>query len=46
VLGNLANRANYSYTDDQVTRIFDVIQGSIDDTKALFKRGRKPEFHL
>ena len=46
VLGNLANRNNYSYTDEQVARIFDVIQGSIDDTQALFKRGRKPEFHL
>jgi hypothetical protein len=46
VLGNLANRNNYSYTDEQVARIFEVIQGSIDDTQALFKRGRKPEFHL
>jgi hypothetical protein len=46
VLGNLSNRNNYDYTDEQVDRIFDVIQGQIDDTKALFKRGRRPEFHL
>jgi hypothetical protein len=46
VLGNLANRNNYAYTEEQVARIFEVIEGSTNDVKALFLRGRKPEFHL
>jgi hypothetical protein len=46
VLGNLANRNNYSYTDEQVARIFEVIEGSTSDVKALFLRGRRPDFHL
>jgi hypothetical protein len=46
VLGNLANRNNYSYSEDQISRIFEVIDGSVSEVKALFTRGRKPEFHL
>jgi hypothetical protein len=46
VLGNLSNRNTYAYTDEQITKIFEVIQASTNEVKALFLRGRKPEFHL
>jgi hypothetical protein len=46
IFGNLSNRANYDWPQEWVDRIFDEIQRAIDDTKALFLRGRRPKFHL
>ncbi len=43
MLGNLANRNNYSYTDEQVARIFEVIQGSIVVMEFLNSQGVKPD---
>jgi hypothetical protein len=46
VLGNLANRNNYAYTEEQIARIFEVIESTTNDVKALFLRGRRQDFRL
>lgn len=47
ILGNLSNRANYSYTDEQIARIFEVIDAEVNQTKALFRpRRKKTEFRV
>jgi hypothetical protein len=47
ILGNLSNRANYSYTDEQITRIFEAIETAVGETKAFFRaRRKKAEFRV
>jgi hypothetical protein len=46
VLGNLSNRANYRYTDEQITRIFGTVEAAVGDTKALFRPRKKIEFRF
>ena len=44
LLGQLSNRSNYEYTDDEVEAIFKAIQSDVNTTKAKFKengKGRK-----
>lgn len=36
LLGNLSNKTNYSYTNEQVKAIFDSIQQALDETKQKF----------
>lgn len=36
LIGNLSNKTNYSYTDEQVKAIFDSIQQALDETKQKF----------
>lgn len=36
LLGNLSNKTNYSYTNEQVEAIFDSIQQALDKTKQKF----------
>jgi ABC-type Fe3+-hydroxamate transport system substrate-binding protein len=36
ILGNVSNAASYSYTPDQVEKIFAAIQSQLDKTRALF----------
>lgn len=35
-LGKLSNRSSYSYSDEQVDKMFDAIQQTLDDTKKKF----------
>lgn len=37
LLGNLSNRSNYSYTDDDVRTIFRAITKRVTDTESRFK---------
>lgn len=46
ILGNLSNRANYSYTDDQVNKIFYSIEAQLKAAKARFTMKKKKEFSL
>jgi hypothetical protein len=46
ILGNLANRANYRYRDDQTDKIFGEIQAAVTETHALFRPRKKAEFRL
>lgn len=36
LLGNLANKSNYSYTDEQVELIFNSIEEALRESKAKF----------
>lgn len=37
LLGNCANKSNYSYTDEEVKQMFASIDSQLKRTKALFK---------
>lgn len=39
LLGQLANRRNYDYTDDQAAAIFRALQKELNATKAKFRDG-------
>lgn len=36
LLGNLSNKANYVYTDDQIEQIFETLEKQLQDTKNRF----------
>ena len=36
LLGNLANRKNYSYSDEEVERLFEPILQELNEVRALF----------
>ena len=38
LIGNLSNRSNYTYTDEDVKKIFKVLQSAVTDLKARFDR--------
>ena len=49
VIGNLGNRSNYDYTDDDVRAIIGALQAEINQLKGKFKPGRESrqaEFRL
>lgn len=46
ILGNLSNKANYDYTDEEVNKIFYAIDTQIRITKARFAGKKKREFKL
>ena len=50
LLGNLSNRSNYSYSEDDIKFIFRTISKKIHDTEQRFKMniqvGRDSEFRL
>ena len=50
LLGNLSNRSNYSYTEDDVKLIFRVLGKKIQETELRFKMniqaGRDNDFRL
>ena len=41
LLGQLANKSNYEYTDAQVEAIFKAIQKDLNSAKLKFREGRK-----
>jgi len=47
LLGNLANRSNYEYYNDDVSKIFSAIETQLKSVKASFiKNSGKSEFKL
>ena len=38
LIGNLSNRSNYKYTDDDARKIYRTLRESIDEMKARFER--------
>jgi len=48
LLGNCANRANYSYTEEQVKKIFNAIDDEWKRVKIAFNQGKNKnkEFNL
>lgn len=48
LLGNCANKANYTYTEDEIKKIFSAIDQELKNTKAKFSdaNNKKKEFTL
>lgn len=47
LLGNCSNTSNYSYTDEEVRKIFSVIEAEVKIQKAKFeKKEKKQKFSL
>ncbi len=46
IIGNLSNKANYDYTDEEVNKIFSAIDIQIKAVKLRFTRDTKREFKL
>lgn len=38
LVGNLSNRSNYSYTDEDVRKIYKALRSAIDEMKTRFDR--------
>jgi len=38
LIGNLSNRSNYSYTDEDGRKIYRALKSAVDDVKARFDR--------
>lgn len=46
ILGNLSNKSSYAYSEEEVQKIFKVIEDQLKDTKNSFLSKRKREFSL
>jgi len=48
LVGNLSNRSNYSYTEEDAKKIIRTLQTALDEMKAKFSTGRNSgiEFRL
>lgn len=46
VLGNCSNKSNYSYTDEDIQKIFRAIDNKVKETKSKFKTKRDKGFTL
>lgn len=46
LLGNLSNKANYEYTEEEIRKIFRAIEEQSKIIKAKFKMGGRREFKL
>lgn len=41
LIGNLANKSNYAYTDKEVNHLFQIIESQLKITKLKFNSGNK-----
>jgi len=46
ILGNLANRSAYDYTDEDVRRVFGAIKAELRRIEAIFQTTKRREFRL
>lgn len=46
LVGNLANRSSYDYTDDDAKKILRALQRELDDLKLRFKGVEESDDHL
>jgi hypothetical protein len=46
VLGNCSNKSSYSYTEQDIQKIFSVIDKELRETRARFANRRKNKFQL
>ncbi len=46
ILGNCSNRQAYEYDEQEIKKIFSVIEKQVIDTKARFHFSKKKEFKL
>jgi len=41
ILGNCSNRSSYSYTTEQIDKMFDKITENLENTRAQFKQSKQ-----
>ena len=41
LIGNLSNKNNYDYSDQEIDKIFKTIQNFVDEAKGKFKKNNK-----
>jgi hypothetical protein len=46
ILGNCANKSNYSYTEEDIQKIFRVIDSKVKEVKSKFKIKKDKDFTL
>ena len=46
VLGNCSNKSSYSYTEEDIKKIFSAIEGELRSVKAMFSNRKKRNFTL
>lgn len=46
LLGNLSNKSNYDYSDEDIRKIFSAIETQIREIKSKFTKGKKNDFRL
>jgi bifunctional pyridoxal-dependent enzyme with beta-cystathionase and maltose regulon repressor activities len=46
ILGNLANRSAYEYTDEELRKMFNAIEQELRIVKAKFQGSERPRFRL
>ena len=46
ILGNCSNKSSYSYTEEDVRKIFSAIEGELRSTRARFVNRKKNNFQL
>jgi len=46
ILGNCSNKSSYSYTEEDIRKIFSAIEGELRSTRAMFGNRKKNNFHL
>ena len=46
VLGNCSNKSSYSYTEEDIKKIFSAIEGELRSVKARFVNKKKSNFQL
>jgi len=46
VLGNCSNKSSYSYTEEDIRKVFYVIEGELRATKSKFTNRKKRNFTL
>jgi len=46
ILGNCGNRSTYEYTDEEVRKIFDEVEHSVEEAKDKFQSQRDRKFRL
>ena len=46
VLGNCSNKSSYSYTEEDIRKIFSAIEGELRAVKAMFGNRKKTSFRL
>jgi len=46
ILGNCSNKSSYSYTEEDIKKIFSTIEGELRATRAMFTNRKKKKFTL
>lgn len=46
ILGNCSNKSNYSYTEEDIQKIFRAIDTKLKDTRSVFKSKKDKGFEL